>query len=399
MTQPAINEELKVLSADPTRLRSALDEADAATLLLVLVQFTGESEWLEKARPYIAGPMSYQEKMPTELRREIRARLFDVLMERAGSAAPLPALPAGKLLSDMLSIAAGEPLGDEYLRMMSEELAPAPEGLPLFEATPGLDAPADFRVLIIGAGMSGLCAAIRLKQAGVNFSIIEKNATVGGTWLENSYPGCGVDTPNHFYSYSFAPHHDWSMLFAKRRELWDYFERVADEYGIRERITFDTEVESAVFNEQTNLWRIVTHGKDGKLAGIDVNVVISCVGVLNRPKIPELPGLEEFRGPKFHTAQWDADFDWQGKKGGNGWHRRLRSSGRSDDSPGCRQTDYLSALAALDRAQSKLLRACSTRSEMAAGPPPLLFALVSLPVVLGLFRRPVFGTANRPCVG
>jgi 4-hydroxyacetophenone monooxygenase len=314
MTQPALNEELKVLASVPARLRSALNQADAATLLLVLVQFTGESEWLEKARPYIAGPMSYQEKMPPELRQAIRARLFDVLMERAASAAPLPALPEGALLSDMLSIAAGEPLGDEYLRMMSEELAPTPEELPMFEAmAPGLDAPADFRVLIIGAGMSGLCAAVRLKQAGVNFSIIEKNATVGGTWLENSYPGCGVDTPNHFYSYSFAPYHDWSMLFAKRRELWEYFERVADEYAIRELITFDTEVESAVFDENSKLWQVVSRGADGSRRLLDANVVISCVGVLNRPKIPEIPGLKDFEGPAFHTAQWDADFDWRGR--------------------------------------------------------------------------------------
>jgi 4-hydroxyacetophenone monooxygenase len=314
MTQPAINDELKVLAADPERLRSALNEADAATLLLVLVQFTGEADWLSKARPHIAGPMSYQEKMPADLRHAIRARLFDVLMERAASAAPLPALPDGELLKDMLSIAAGEPLGDEYLRMMSEELAPPPEEAPLFDAAASaLGAPADFRVLIIGAGMSGLCAAVRLAQAGVNFSIVEKNATVGGTWLENSYPGCGVDTPNHFYSYSFAPYHDWSMLFAKRRELWDYFERVADEYSIRERITFDTEVESAIFDENTKLWAVMTRGAGGRRR-FDANVVISCVGVLNRPKIPEIPGLQDFTGSAFHTAQWDAGFDWRGKR-------------------------------------------------------------------------------------
>jgi 4-hydroxyacetophenone monooxygenase len=283
-------------------------------LLLVLVQFTGEADWLSKARPHIAGPMSYQEKMPADLRHAIRARLFDVLMERAASAAPLPALPDGELLKDMLSIAAGEPLGDEYLRMMSEELAPPPEEAPLFDAAASaLGAPADFRVLIIGAGMSGLCAAVRLAQAGVNFSIVEKNATVGGTWLENSYPGCGVDTPNHFYSYSFAPYHDWSMLFAKRRELWDYFERVADEYSIRERITFDTEVESAIFDENTKLWAVMTRGAGGSRR-FDANVVISCVGVLNRPKIPEIPGLQDFTGSAFHTAQWDAGFDWRGKR-------------------------------------------------------------------------------------
>jgi 4-hydroxyacetophenone monooxygenase len=312
----ATNAGLRMLTSDPARLRAALDEADPATLLLVLVQFTGESVWLQKARPYIAGPMSYQEKMPPALRREIRDRLFEVLMEHAAAHMPLPPVPRGELLRDMLSIAAGEPVGEEYVRMMSEDLSPSLDAPPVTvqDQPPEFVAPESFRVLIIGAGMSGLCAAIRLRQAGISFSIIEKNETVGGTWFENSYPGCGVDTPNHFYSYSFAPYHDWSQLFAKRRELWAYFERIADEYGIRSQVRFNTEVQSAVFDERENIWRIVAKAADGTTVGMQANAVISCVGVLNRPKLPEIPGLEEFRGPAFHTAQWKPDFDWSGKK-------------------------------------------------------------------------------------
>jgi 4-hydroxyacetophenone monooxygenase len=302
-------EELRVLTEDPARLRAALDDADAATLLLVLVQFTGDATWLEKARSYISGPMSYQEKMPPALREQIRTRLFDVLMDHGSSDKPLPPVPQGALLRNMLSIAAGEPLGDEYVQMMSEELSPLP-----MEEEPALRAADSFRVLIIGAGMSGLCAAVRLQQAGVPFTVLEKNSTVGGTWYENRYPGCGVDTPNHFYSYSFAPHHDWSMLFAKRQELWDYFECVADKYGIRERIQFNTEVESATFEEVTHTWTVVARAADGTRSTRTADVVISCVGVLNRPKIPEIPGLSDFRGAAFHTAQWDGNFDWRGKR-------------------------------------------------------------------------------------
>jgi 4-hydroxyacetophenone monooxygenase len=312
----ATNEGLRMLTSDPARLRAALDEADPATLLLVLVQFTGESVWLQRARPYIAGPMSYQEKMPPALRREIRDRLFEVLMKHAAAHMPLPPVPRGEFLREMLSIAAGEPVGEEYVRMMSEDLSPSLDAPPVTvqDQPPEFIAPESFRVLIIGAGMSGLCAAIRLRQAGISFSIIEKNETVGGTWFENSYPGCGVDTPNHFYSYSFAPDHDWSQLFAKRRELWAYFERIADEYGIRSQVRFNTEVQSAVFDERENIWRIVAKAADGATVGMQANAVISCVGVLNRPKLPEIPGLEEFRGPAFHTAQWKPDFDWSGKK-------------------------------------------------------------------------------------
>ena len=307
---------LTVLTSDPRRLREALHLADPATLLLVLVQFSGESAWLEKARPYIAGPMSYQERMPEELRLAIRERLFDVLMAHSAAGLPLPAVPEGKLLRDMLSIAAGEPLGEEYVRMMREELAPPdeiarPEDWVDVSKSP---APQSLDVLIIGAGMSGLCAAIRLKQAGISFRIIEKNETVGGTWFENSYPGCGVDTPNHFYSYSFAPYHKWSELFAKRKELWDYFERVADDYDIRSRVTFNTEVRSAQFDDAAGLWHVEAQARGGQVLRLSANVVISSVGVLNRPKVPEIPGLPEFCGPAFHTAQWPADFDWRGKR-------------------------------------------------------------------------------------
>ena len=99
------------------------------------------------------------------------------------------------------------------------------------------------KVLIIGAGMSGLLAGIRLKQAGVAFTIIEKNADVGGTWLENIYPGCRVDNPNHIYSYSFEPNHDWPQYYSTQPVLLDYFRRVADKHDLRAHIRFDTEVE------------------------------------------------------------------------------------------------------------------------------------------------------------
>ncbi len=315
MTDPRDGAGLAALAADPRRLRAALEEADAATLLLVLVQFTGDSAWLEKARPYIAGPMSYQEKMPPALRQAIRERLFEVLMDHAAALSPLPRLPRGELLHDMLSIAAGEAVGEEYVRMMREDLSAPQDSPPMPEWTqaPLSTGPAAFQVLIIGAGMSGLCAAIRLKQAGISFSIIEKNQSVGGTWFENTYPGCGVDTPNHFYSYSFAPYHEWSQLFAKRQELWNYFERVADEYGIRSHVRFNTEVESAAFDEPENRWRVIAKAADGSKVEMQADAVISCVGVLNRPKLPEIPGLGEFRGPAFHTAQWKSDFDWRGK--------------------------------------------------------------------------------------
>src|SRR5690606_31910177 len=122
-----------------------------------------------------------------------------------------------------------------------------------------------FHVIIVGAGLSGLCMAIKLREAGIPFTIYEKNDGVGGTWYENSYPGCAVDIPNHFYSFSFERQPDWSRHFAKRDELWRYLESIADKYGIRPHIRFNTEVREARFDENSSLWRIKAATRDGAL--------------------------------------------------------------------------------------------------------------------------------------
>ena len=100
--------------------------------------------------------------------------------------------------------------------------------------------PRRMKVVVVGAGMSGLLAAIRLQQAGVDFTIIEKNADVGGTWLENIYPGCRVDNPNHLYCYSFEPNHDWPQYYSTQPVLLDYFRNVADKHDLRDHIRFST---------------------------------------------------------------------------------------------------------------------------------------------------------------
>ena len=302
--------------ADPELLKDKLEGADAATLLLVLVQLTGDRHLLELARPHIKGPMNYQETMPDELRNEIRARLANALIDYAESKRPLPSLPDGGLLREMLSTAAGEEVSEDYVAMMREDLAATeidPRGM-AWRAKPDKDRLDAFSVVIIGAGMSGICAAIRLREAGIPFTIIEKNSAVGGSWYENFYPGCGVDTPNHFYSYSFDLNHDWSHFFAKRDELWDYFERAADKYDIRSSIQFDTEVVSAIYQDGNADWKITLRRRDGSLAELTAKAVISAVGILNRPKLPDIPGRDEFAGLSLHTAQWDKDFDWRGKR-------------------------------------------------------------------------------------
>ncbi|MBY8821532.1 flavin-containing monooxygenase [Sphingomonas colocasiae] len=301
--------------SDKAGLVEAMKAADSATLLLVLVQLTGERHWLERARPYISGPMNYQEKMPDQLRAEIREALLAHLLAFAGDGREWPPIPEGALLEEMLSTAVGEPIGRDYAAMMHQDLdpdhyAPAEPG-PFGQ---GGDAPIDMDAVIIGAGMSGIAAAIYLQQAGIPFTILEKDAAFGGTWYQNRYPGCGVDTPNHFYSYSFEPNNDWSHFFAKRDELWRYFEDVADRHRLRPHTRFGTEVISATYDETSARWTVVFRERDGATETVTARVVISAVGVLNRPKWPEIEGLESFGGTLLHSGAWDPDFDWRGKR-------------------------------------------------------------------------------------
>jgi 4-hydroxyacetophenone monooxygenase len=303
-------------TGDSAALRSALEAADPATLLLALVQLTGERHWLEAAKPFIRGPMSYQEFMPEPLRAAIRDRLSEVLAEIARGGKVSRGNIDDALLREMMAVATGEPVPDDYIAMMREDLTDdtlASRGLkwrmPLSpRALQGIE------VVIIGAGMSGLYAGIQLQQAGIPFVILEKNDAVGGTWYENIYPGCGVDTPNHFYSYAFEPNHDWSHFFAKRDELWNYFERVADKYDLRKYIRLGTEVLEASYDEANASWRITALDAGGTRHTLAARVLVSAVGVLNRPKMPDIKGLETFAGPAFHTAQWDKNFDWRGKR-------------------------------------------------------------------------------------
>ena len=250
------------------------------------------------------------------MRTEIRDRLADVLLEHARTGVVLPPIPGGEDLREMLSTAVGEDVSADYVAMMQEDLEaaqPDPRGL-IWRRKPAQETISAFPVVIIGAGMSGVCAAIRLKEAGIPFTIIEKNPAVGGSWYENFYPGCGVDTPNHFYSYSFNLNHDWSHFFAKRDELWAYFEDATDQYGIRDHILFETEVISATYDEAEAIWRVVARGHDGAIKSMPAKAVISAVGVLNRPKLPDIAGREDFAGIALHTAQWDKSLDLKGKR-------------------------------------------------------------------------------------
>ncbi|MFK7819516.1 MAG: flavin-containing monooxygenase [Planctomycetaceae bacterium] len=166
------------------------------------------------------------------------------------------------------------------------------------------------RVAIAGAGMSGLCMAMQLRRAGIDsFVIYEKAAGVGGTWAENTYPNAGCDVPSFLYSYSFEPNPNWSQKFARQPEILKYFKACADKYDIPSRTRFNTAIEEARYDETSRKW--IIKASDGTSEEYDY--FVSGVGQLSRPSTPTFDGAEDFEGTRFHSAQWDHNFDATGK--------------------------------------------------------------------------------------
>jgi cation diffusion facilitator CzcD-associated flavoprotein CzcO len=161
------------------------------------------------------------------------------------------------------------------------------------------------RVAIIGSGFGGLGAAIRLKQQGVeDFVIFERATDVGGTWRDNTYPGCACDVESHLYSFSFAPNPDWSRSFSHQPEIWDYLKRCARDFDLLPHIRFRHEVREAAWDEAAQHWRIET-----SQGSYTASMLVMASGALSEPAMPRIPGLENFRGKTFHSARWDHDYD------------------------------------------------------------------------------------------
>jgi cation diffusion facilitator CzcD-associated flavoprotein CzcO len=185
--------------------------------------------------------------------------------------------------------------------------AAAPE--PATQGGPG-SLPGHVRAAVIGAGFGGIGAGYRLRQAGVtSFAILERAQAVGGTWRDNSYPGCTCDVPSHLYSFSFALNPDWSRSFSRQPEIWQYLEDVTDRYDLRRHIYFGAEVSRAAWDAATACWQIRTARGD-----LTADLLISAAGPLSEPLLPDIPGLDSFPGPIFHSARWDSGAALDGKR-------------------------------------------------------------------------------------
>lgn len=295
------------------RIAAALLDLSIPTLMMSLVHMSGDASLIRGAlRPAGLFLNEVQGYMSDEDKAAVRELALPIIADYRDRGCPEPAPIGPELLHEMMQWLVCEPVPAEYVPMLLEEMEL--DGRDTRAVPPPVDpARTEFPVLVIGCGESGLLAGIRLKAAGIPFTIVERNAGVGGTWWQNTYPGARVDVGNHFYCYSFEPSDGWTHFFAEQPELQAYFQGVFDRHDLGPHTRFDTEVTEAVWDEDTATWTVTMRDRDGVRHTERARAVISAVGQLNRPHTPVIEGQHDFAGPAFHSAEWDHSVDLSGR--------------------------------------------------------------------------------------
>ena len=306
------------------QIEQLIGAADLPSLLAALAHATGDlalapaSLWLDPVRALEpnGGWDDDQLQRARRLATDAIARLVGT-QHAAGT--------DDSVVAPLIDWVTGTDLTDDYRAMLAEELAvtgdlriPEPvdlSGRPSDDDSSRVTASShETTVAVIGAGMSGILAAHRFKQAGIDCVVLDKNHDVGGTWMENTYPGCRVDVFNHVYCYSGEQRPDWPEYHSTQPVLLDYFRDCARRWGIRDRIRFGVRVESLAWDDDTRRWKIRLRTPADEREEITASAVVSAVGQLNRPLMPDIDGIGSFSGEQFHSSVWRHDLDWSGKR-------------------------------------------------------------------------------------
>ena len=310
MQSPLSNPPMPAAEVNRTLLKDGIANANIPALLMVLYQMTGEATWLQE--PFAPGRSPGLDdndsgQLPDEVQTQIRTSAEEAIEAWLAGKPLAIERPSNLRLAEMLSVAMTEHVPEEY-----GDIVAAGMGYDL-EPTAGTAITADKTAIVIGGGVSGICAGIELGKLGIDYTLFEKNEDFGGTWFENRYPGCGVDTPSLTYTFSCRPN-DWSMYFPLRDEIEGYLLDTAREFGLYDKACFRTHVEEARWNTATDQWDVTITTPDGKRETHSADYLFSAVGILNIPKYPQIDGLDEFAGEVYHTSRWPAEADLSGKR-------------------------------------------------------------------------------------
>jgi 4-hydroxyacetophenone monooxygenase len=301
---------------DDATIAGALEDVSLPTLLCSLVHMTGDPSWVRATTlRQLPSSSDYQCGLTADEQADLRRRALPVISAYRDAGCQPVALP-DELLREMMSFLACKPLEGRIVPMMFEDMQFA--GADSRAIAWGDEVPAAVKaaspVVVIGCGESGILAGIRLSQAGLPFTIVEKNGGPGGTWWENRYPGARVDVGSHQYCYSFEPGDHWTQYYCQQPELRDYFVDVVEKYALGPHCRFGTTVTAVTWDEPGARWRVEVRGPGGGVEVLDARFVVSAVGSLNLPHVPDIPGMETFAGPSFHSSRWPDDVDIAGQR-------------------------------------------------------------------------------------
>lgn len=297
---------------NPEELRANLRQADAGVLVAVLAQLTGDPSVLDTFGPkitYVPDPPERAGVTDAATADALASAVIAALMAPQGSDVSVADDP--ELFARLLPVVLGVDVDDEHVPLLLEQSGFQPSAPTLPRTVP---IPRTSNVAIIGAGIAGITAALAAADEGVSFEIFDRNDEVGGTWLTTTYPGIGVDTPSAYYSLSREVNPDWSNYYPQGGEYQNYLVALADKHRLREHTRFGTEVEALWWDEDRKQWEIHSRNSDGERGISHARVVVTAAGYLNRPRWPELPGRESFKGTSVHSALWDPALDLTGKR-------------------------------------------------------------------------------------
>ncbi|KHO22082.1 flavin-containing monooxygenase [Mycolicibacterium setense] len=296
-------------------IRAAVEQASVPALLMSIVHMTGDMSLLQELpKPFMLLAMDLQGAMSELDKETVRRRAFEVICDYRDRGCPPPFVPDPEQMRTMLDVISAGTVTEEFVEYIAADLrfSDADQSGPVLASTP--EQRNDFPVLVIGCGEAGLLAGIKLKAAGVPFTIVEKQSRVGGTWLANRYPGCRVDIANQYYAYSFEPTDHWTHYYSEQPEILRYLDNVADRHDIGPFIRFNTEVTGAHWDEDTATWSVRIHAADGTEEVVTARALICAVGQFSNAVIPDIKGADDFEGLSFHTADWRDGVDLTGKR-------------------------------------------------------------------------------------
>jgi 4-hydroxyacetophenone monooxygenase len=299
---------------DEAAIRAAMEQANLNVLRIALLQVTGDESLarMQVDKVPMRGGAFFAYVLNERHHQELKDKAVSFLQNHVGAVPPPPSDTEARRLMELLT---GDALSDREFRFGLEEVAFA--DFPREATWTTVEPPAtrqDFHIVIVGAGASGIAAAIQFERLGVPYRIIERQSDIGGTWQLNHYPDARVDTNSYLYQFKFVKNHPWSEFFASQGEVKHYLKKVATEFGVIDKIEFGVELTTATYDEGSSTWDLELTAQDGRTSDLRANVVISAAGLFSTPKFPEIDGIGDFAGRILHTTDWDDSYDYAGKR-------------------------------------------------------------------------------------